>query len=62
MLDGRPEPEMVWWDAHDTDSFIRDTVAAGRTLVLIPWDKNAPQSVPPVGHWKRDGDLYVLIP
>jgi hypothetical protein len=62
MMQGRSEPEMVWWDEPATEGFIRSAVADGRPVVLIPWDRNAPQSQPPLGRWKRDGDVYVLGP
>ncbi|UCC29043.1 MAG: DUF2723 domain-containing protein [Phycisphaerales bacterium] len=34
--------------------------AAGRAVVLVPVNADAPQTDPPIGLWKRMGDLYKL--
>ncbi len=62
MLDGRGKPEMIWWEAPDAATIIRDAAAKDRRVVLIPRDRDQPQCTPPAGRWKRDGDLYVLEP
>jgi hypothetical protein len=33
---------------------------AGRTIVLVPRRADSPETEPPVGVWRREGDLYVL--
>ncbi|MBI1825788.1 MAG: glycosyltransferase family 39 protein [Planctomycetes bacterium] len=32
----------------------------GVPIVLVPARTNEPRTVAPIGHWRRDGDLYVL--
>jgi hypothetical protein len=41
---------------------IIEAVGAGRTVVLVPHNIEAPRAEPPIGIWRRDGDLYVLDP
>jgi hypothetical protein len=43
-----------------TPEIIADAVRAGRAVVLVPLDVDAPRNVPPIGSWRRVGDLYVL--
>jgi hypothetical protein len=62
MMQGRSEPHRVWWVDPEAARLVRSSLAERRPLVLIPWDRNAPQSQPPLGRWKRDGDVYVLSP
>lgn len=38
----------------------RADAAAGRTVVLVPFNANAPTAAPPMGSWQRVGDLYTL--
>ena len=42
------------------DRRIRDLVAAGRHVVLVPFDRNRPAISAPIGQWRRTGDLYLL--
>jgi hypothetical protein len=37
-----------------------EAAGAGRTVVLVPMNADAPQTDPPIGLWKRMGDLYKL--
>ncbi len=62
LLRGWDDPKSTWWQEAGVDAFIRDAVASGHPVVLIPWDRDRPQSVPPIGRWRRDGDVYVLGP
>jgi len=39
---------------------IAEAVDAGRAVVLVPLNVDAPRTEPPLGTWKRDGDLYVF--
>lgn len=55
-------------DQRSDVGVVRDTVtddiaaaaSAGRTVVLVPHNADAPHTEPPLGAWRRDGDLYVL--
>ncbi|MEZ4279207.1 MAG: hypothetical protein R3F21_06245, partial [Myxococcota bacterium] len=60
MRQGRGEPSVVPDRDPRMETMVREAVAAGRAVVLIPWDRNRPRAAPPVGHWERAGDLYVL--
>lgn len=62
MLDGRPEPRMVARPHPERDELVRQAVADGVPVVLIPWHRDFPEVPAAVGVWQRDGDLYVLDP
>jgi len=62
MLDGRTAPAMVPEQAPDRAERIAAAVGAGRAVVLIPWNREAPRTPAVGGAWRRVGDLYVLAP
>lgn len=39
---------------------VRDAAAVAKRIVLVPHNAGSPRSDPPVGSWKRVGDLYIL--
>jgi len=41
---------------------IIEAVDASRPVVLVPRNVDAPRTEPPIGRWRRVGDLYVLSP
>jgi hypothetical protein len=59
---GWGDPEGIWWEDPGFDAFTREAVAEGAPVVLIPWHRDHPKAAPSVGHWRRDGDVYVLAP
>jgi hypothetical protein len=60
-IDGVPLPELTGHRARLADR-VRRAVAAGRPIVLVPERAEEPSLAPPLGHWRREGDLYVLDP
>lgn len=62
MLEGRDEPMMIADRDPRLEALVREAIAAGQAVVLIPWDRDRPRAEPPVGMWQRSGDLYVLAP
>lgn len=59
----------VWRDQSDAEivladdtvpDHIRSAVKEGRTVVLVPARAGTPRATPPIGHWRRVGDLYTL--
>ncbi len=43
-----------------TPELIRERVELGGAIVLVPQRADAPQVEPPLGSWRRVGDLYIL--
>ncbi len=43
-----------------TSESILEAVNSGKTIVLVPADRDSPRTVAPVGSWERKGDLYQL--
>jgi len=41
---------------------IRDTFASTQPVILVPRNRNHPDTPPPIGSWRRAGDLYILEP
>ncbi len=62
MLEGRGEPRAIPDRDPRMDAMVREALIAGKHVVLVPWDRDHPRSAPPLGHWQREGDLYVLAP
>jgi hypothetical protein len=60
IVEHRSKPTLLWWESEEAARAMSAAAAARRPVVLVPRDRDQPQSRPPVGGWRREGDLYVL--
>ncbi len=60
MLLDREKPEIIAASHANRDELIRRAHAEHRPVVLIPFNRDRLRDRPPVGEWRREGDLYLL--